>query len=48
MMAMAAGRGEDGFLYPQHHPKATFDEAALTAGCAAYAYTALRWLSDHQ
>ena len=26
----------------------TFDEDALPVGCAVYAYTALRWLEEHQ
>jgi hippurate hydrolase len=47
MIALAGGRGEDGYLYPQHHPKVTFDEKALASGSAVYAYTALRWLEDN-
>lgn len=48
MVALAAGRGEDGYTFPLHHPKVCFDEKALTAGSAAFAYTALRWLSENQ
>ena len=48
MLAFAAGHPEDGYCYPQHHPKAKFDEAALTDGSAVYAYTAMRWLEEHQ
>lgn len=47
MLAFAAGHPEEGYCYPQHHPKAKFDEAALTSGSAVYAYTAMRWLEEH-
>ncbi len=46
MMALAAGQPEKGYVYPQHHPMVRFDEEALTAGCAVYAYTAMRWLEE--
>ena len=47
MLALAAGTPDTGYCYPQHHPKVKFDEDALTDGCAIYAYTAMRWLSEH-
>ena len=47
MMAMAGGRPEDGYIYPQHHPKVKFDEAALYYGSAVYVYSAIRWLKEH-
>jgi hippurate hydrolase len=47
MLALAAGHPENGYIYPQHHPKIRFDEAALAEGCAVYAYTAMRWLADN-
>ncbi|MBQ8201542.1 MAG: amidohydrolase [Clostridia bacterium] len=37
MVALAAGRPQDGCAYPAHHPRACFDEAALPLGAAAYA-----------
>ena len=46
MLSLAAGQPEKGYLYPQHHPMVRFDEAALTNGCAVYAYAAMRWLED--
>ena len=46
--ALAAGHPEDGYCYPQHHPKAKFDESVLPSGSAVYAYTALRWLEEHK
>ena len=48
MIALAAGNPEQGYCYPQHHPKVKFDESALPVGSAIYAYTAMRWLSEHQ
>ena len=48
MLALASGQPEKGYGYPQHHPMVTFDEDALPVGCAVYAYTALRWLEEHQ
>ena len=47
MLALAAGQPEKGYQYPQHNPMVKFDEDALTKGCAVYAYTAMRWLSEH-
>lgn len=44
MIALAAGRPEDGHDHPAHHPMTTFDEAALPYGAAAYAALALRSL----
>ena len=48
MLALAAGQPDKGYKYPQHHPKVKFDETALAAGSAVYAYTALRWLQDNK
>ena len=48
MLALAAGQPEKGYTYPQHHPMVKFDEEALTAGTAVYAYTAMRWLQEHR
>ncbi|MGN0335820.1 MAG: M20 family metallopeptidase [Lachnospiraceae bacterium] len=48
MLALAAGQPEKGYVYPQHHPMVRFDEDALVSGSAVYAYTALRWLEEHQ
>ena len=48
MLALAAGQPSEGYCYPQHHPKAKFDEAVLSSGSAVYAYTAMRWLEEHK
>ena len=47
MLALAAGTAQDGYIYPQHHPKVCFDEACLPYGAAVYAHTAMRWLDEH-
>lgn len=48
MLAMAAGTPENGYGYPQHHPKVKFDEEALPFGASIYAYVAMRWLQEHK
>lgn len=48
MLALSAGSFTDGYHYSQHHPKVMFDEKALSYGAAIYAYSALRWLHEHQ
>jgi len=48
MFALADGTPQDGYCYPQHHPKVKFDEAILSEGSAVYAYTAMRWLEEHK
>ena len=48
MFALAAGTPQDGYCYPQHHPKVKFDEAILSEGSAVNAYTAMRWLEEHK
>ena len=40
MVALAAGRPQDGFDCPAHHPRTVFDEAALPIGAAVYAHLA--------
>ena len=43
-IALASGEPDKGFVYPQHHPKVTFDEDALPIGSAIYAHIATEWL----
>ena len=38
----------DGSVYPQHHPKARFNNDALPAGSATYAHVAIEWLKNHK
>lgn len=44
MVALAAGRPEDGYDAPAHHPKTRFDESVLPVGAAVYAAMALNAL----
>ncbi len=46
MLALAAGQKEQGYTFPAHHPKTTFDEAALPYGAAVYAWMALKKEAD--
>lgn len=46
MIAMAAGRPQEGHAHPAHHPMTTFDEAALPVGAATYATLALAALQE--
>jgi hippurate hydrolase len=48
LLRLATGRSEDGYNYPQHHPKALFDEEALQYGAAIYAGVAMEWLNNQQ
>ncbi|MBQ5673631.1 MAG: amidohydrolase [Lachnospiraceae bacterium] len=43
-LQIAAGCPDEGYSYPQHHPKAKFHEAALPVGAAVYAHIAIEWL----
>ena len=45
MLALAGGKSADGYIYPQHHPKVTFDENALAFGTAVFVYNAVRFLA---
>ena len=47
MVALAAGKPDDGYCYPLHNPKVKFDENALVNGTAVYVYNAMRWLEEH-
>ncbi|WP_298069749.1 M20 family metallopeptidase [uncultured Mailhella sp.] len=44
---LSTGGTGDGCQYPQHHPKAVFDDSVLHLGAAAYSYFAIRWLADN-
>ncbi len=44
MVVLSAGSPQEGYQYPQHHPKAAFNEDTLYIGAALYADTALEWL----
>ena len=47
-LAIPAGSPAEGFVYPQHHPKARFLDEALAPGAAAYAHVAMAWLKHNK
>lgn len=47
MLTLGAGNSEEGFKYPQHHPRVEFDERALPIGCAVLCHCAFSWLENH-
>ncbi len=47
-LAVAAGMPQDGYCYPQHHPKAIFHEDTLAVGAATYAHVAMEWLKNNK
>lgn len=47
MLRLATGRSSEGYSYPQHHPKALFDEKALSIGAGLYASIAMKWLGEN-
>ncbi|HHZ03310.1 MAG TPA: amidohydrolase [Tissierellia bacterium] len=48
MMALSGGSPEEGYPYPQHHPKVNFNEDAFYIGSAVYANTAIQWLKNNK
>lgn len=44
MMVLGGGSPEEGYPYPQHHPKVNFKEDVFYLGAAVYANTAMEWL----
>jgi len=44
-IAIAAGSIQDGYVFPLHNPRVTFDEKALDIGCKVFAYSAIKNLS---
>lgn len=46
MIAICAGKKEEGYEYPLHNSKVKFDQEALSFGAAAYASAALGWFSS--
>ena len=47
-LGVPAGRPDDGYIYPQHHPKARFLDEAMISAAAAYAHVAMEWLKNHK
>lgn len=48
MMALGGGSPEEGYPYPQHHPKVNFSEDILYIGSSVYANTAIQWLKNNK
>ena len=48
MMALGGGSPEEGYPYPQHHPKVNFCEDVFYIGAAVYANTAIEWLKQNK
>ncbi len=46
MVSLTAGEKEKGYIFPVHHPKATFDESVLSIGAAIYAWNGMEMLND--
>lgn len=46
MLALAAGEPKNGYVYPQHHPKVTFDESVLPTGVAVFAYAVMAYFES--
>ena len=47
-VALAAGSTADGFTYPLHNEKVTFDEKALITGCKVFACNAIKILTTKE
>jgi hippurate hydrolase len=48
MVIIGAGSTEEGYTFPMHHSKVTFNEEALSTGAAVYAHTAIEWLKHNK
>jgi hippurate hydrolase len=44
MLMLGAGSIEEGYTFPMHHPKISFNEVVLSKGAAAYAIAGMGWL----
>lgn len=47
-VAIPAGTVSDGYVYPLHSQKVTFDEAALEVGCNVFVYNAIKLLTSEE
>ena len=46
-MTLSGGSPEEGYPYPQHHPKVNYKEDIFYIGSAVYANTAIEWLKTN-
>ena len=47
-VGIPAGQPKDGYVNPQHHPMAVFQEDGLPGAAAAFVYASMQWLKDHK
>lgn len=47
-VGIPAGQPKDGYVNPQHHPKALFQEDGLPGAAASFVHVAMQWLKDHK
>ena len=47
-LGIPAGTPQEGYVHPQHHPMARFQDKALPYGAAAYAHVAIEWLKNNK
>ena len=47
-VGIPAGQPKDGYVHPQHHPMARFQEDGLPNAAAAFVHVAIQWLKDHK
>ena len=47
-LGIPAGHPKDGYIHPQHHPKARFMDEALPCGAAAYTQVAIEWPKNNK
>ena len=47
LIRLSCGSPAEGYTVDAHNPKVVFNEEAIPAGVAAYAYGAIRWLECH-
>ncbi|MGI6440714.1 MAG: hypothetical protein ACOX00_02080 [Peptoniphilaceae bacterium] len=45
---LGAAADDEEKVFPQHHPKAVFNEDAVPVGMMALATAAIRWLQENQ
>ncbi len=46
-LLISGGSAEEGFCYPQHHPKAVFSDKAIPVAATVYAHSAIEWLKNN-
>lgn len=47
-VGIPAGEPRNGYVHPQHHPMARFQEDGLPGAAAAFVHVAMQWLKEHK